>query len=87
MAPQQRSLGDGVIVATASGVSMVLLVTRDRPDAVVHFEGASHPQQLAFSADDRLLAVVGNESVVRVFDVRAALATRTSTEKRSKRKK
>jgi hypothetical protein len=79
---------DGAIVAIASGVDYVALVTRDRPDDVVAFTGASHPRCLAFSADDKRLAVVGSESVVRVFDVDAALATRAAPkEKKARRAK
>lgn len=77
---------DGAIVAIASGVDHVAMVTRDRPDDVVAFRGASHPRCLAFSPDDKRLAVVGSESVVRVFDVDAALATRAAPKaKKAKR--
>ncbi len=78
---------DGTIVAIAAGIGHCAIVTRDRPDDVVSFTGGSHPRALAFSPDNKRLAVAGNESVVRVFDVDAALATRAEPKKRAKRKK
>lgn len=67
---------DGEVVAASAGISSLGLVARDRPDAVVRFEGGEHITALAFDASGKLLAAGGNESVVRVFDVEAALATR-----------
>lgn len=67
---------NGQIAAVLSGIEWVSLFSRDRPEDVVGFTGAWHPQGAAFSADSKLLAVGGAESVVRIFDVEAALAER-----------
>lgn len=67
---------DGGVVAVSSGVQWLNVVGRDRPEAVVCFEGGEHLSALAFDAQGKLLAAGGVESVVRVFDVEAALATR-----------
>ncbi len=67
---------DGRLLASAHSIEEVVLVTRDRPDDAVHFRAAWHPMVLAFSPDGSRLAVAGCESVLRVFDVAAALATR-----------
>ncbi|MBL8678908.1 MAG: hypothetical protein JNK05_07065 [Myxococcales bacterium] len=77
---------DGQIVAVIGGVSSVAIATRDRPTEVVSFEGAAHPQRAAFNEDATRLAVAGAESVVRVFDVTQALATR-DVPKDTKRKR
>ena len=62
------------------------LFSLDRPEDVVAFTGAWHLQAAAFSADSKLLALGGAESVVRIFDVDAALAERVERKpKRAKR--
>lgn len=67
---------DGQVLANAFSVEHVMLLTRDRPDDPVSFVAAWHPKAMCFSEDGARLAVMGHESVVRVFDVAAALATR-----------
>ena len=75
---------DGGTAAVVLSVEHVMLVTRDRPDDPVGFVCAWHPQRMAFSPDGSRLAVVGAESVARVFDVDAALATRPPPKKKRK---
>lgn len=73
---------DGRVAAAVPSVEQVVVVTRDRPDDPVWFTAARYLQRIAFSPDGSRLAVVGAESVVRVFDVDAALATRPPPKKR-----
>lgn len=83
-APRARShraavSADGTIVAVLEGVWSVSLVWRDQPESLVNFSGATHPQCAAFrkrSDGSTRLVVAGAESVVRVYDVDRALATR-----------
>ena len=76
---------DGSVVAAMYGVESAMLVGRDRPDTRVAFTPGSFPRRAAFSPDNSQLVIVGSESVVRLFDVSAALATRVEV-KAKKRK-
>ncbi|MFO0607447.1 MAG: hypothetical protein U0324_30055 [Polyangiales bacterium] len=75
---------DGRVAAAVMPIESVILVTREQPDEPVWFACAMHPMCVAFSPDSARVAVAGMESVVRVFDVAAALATRAPPKKKRK---
>lgn len=81
---------DGRRVLLMQGVDSLVLIDRERPDDVVAWRGASHPQRALFSRDGARVFVAGAEAIVREYDVEAALATREDPKaagkgKRSKR--
>lgn len=76
MEVRSRASPDGALLALIADGGVVELVARDDPSAARSLVLAESVQSVAFSPDQRQLVVASDESVLRIFSVAEALATR-----------
>jgi hypothetical protein len=75
---------DGALLALIADRGVVELVVRDDPSASRSIIAAESVHSVAFSPDASQLVVASSESVLRIFSVPAALATRSPSRKRAR---